>query len=77
MKSTLLAIAAGLMAQRSQKVTWLSLLAVILTYQVLGTMGEWALTGSLYLALQDFRMGLPGMALQLIGGYLVINVIRD
>ena len=77
MKSTLLAIAAGLMAQRSHKVTWFSLLAVILIYQVLGTMGEWALTGSLYLALQDFRMGLPGMALQLIGGYLVINVIRD
>ena len=77
MKSTLLAIAAGLMAQRSQKVTWLSLLAVILTYQVLGTMGEWALTGSLYLALQDFRMGLPGMALQLIGGYLALNAIRD
>jgi hypothetical protein len=77
MKSTLLAMAAGIMAQRSHKVTWLSLLAVILIYQVLGTMGEWALTGSLYLALQDFRMGLPGMALQLIGGYLVLNVIRD
>ena len=77
MKSTLLAMAAGIMAQRSHKVTWLSLLAVILIYQVLGTMGEWALTGNLYLALQDFRMGLPGMALQLIGGYLVLNVIRD
>jgi hypothetical protein len=77
MKSTLLAMAAGIMAQRSHKVTWFSLLAVILIYQVLGTMGEWALTGSLYIALQDFRMGLPGMALQLIGGYLVLNVIRD
>ena len=77
MKSTLLAMAAGIMAQRSHKVTWFSLLAVILIYQVLGTMGEWALTGSLYLALQDFRMGLPGMALQLIGGYLVLNVIKD
>ena len=77
MKSTLLAMAAGIMAQRSHKVTWFSLLAVILIYQVLGTVGEWALTGSLYLALQDFRMGLPGMALQLIGGYLVLNVIRD
>ena len=77
MKSTLLAIAAGLMAQRSQKVTLLSLLGVILAYQVLGTMGEWALTGSLYLALQDFRMGLPGMILQLFGGYLVLNIIRD
>ena len=77
MKSTLLAIAAGLMAQRSQKVALLSLLGVILAYQVLGTMGEWALTGSLYLALQDFRMGLPGMTLQLFGGYLVLNIIRD
>lgn len=77
MKSTLLAMAAGIMAQRSHKVTWFSLLAVILIYQVLGTMGEWALTGNLYLALQDFRMGLPGMALQLIGGYLLLNVIRD
>lgn len=77
MKSTLLAIAAGLMAQRSQKVTLLSLLGVILAYQVLGTMGEWALTGNLYLALQDFRMGLPGMILQLFGGYLVLNSIRD
>ena len=77
MKSTLLAITAGLMAQRSQKVTLLSLLGVILAYQVLGTMGEWALTGSLYLALQDFRMGLPGMTLQLFGGYLVLNIIRD
>ena len=77
MKSTLLAIAAGLMAQRSQKVTLLSLLGVILAYQVLGTMGEWALTGNLYLALQDFRMGLPGMTLQLFGGYLVLNIIRD
>ena len=77
MKSTLLAIAAGLMAQRSQKVTLLSLLGVILAYQVLGTMGEWALTGNLYLALQDFRMGLPGMTLQLFGGYLVLNIIRN
>lgn len=77
MKSTLLAIAAGLMAQCSQKVTLLSLLGVILAYQVLGTMGEWALTGSLYLALQDFRMGVPGMTLQLFGGYLVLNIIRD
>ena len=77
MKSTLLAITAGLMAQRSQKVTLLSLLGVILAYQVLGTMGEWALTGNLYLALQDFRMGVPGMTLQLFGGYLVLNIIRD
>lgn len=76
-KSSLLALAAGHMAQRSRKVTLLTLLGVILTYQLLGTLGEWALTGSLYTALQDLRIGLPGIALQLFGGYLLLRVIRD
>mgnify|MGYP006051117275 FL=1 len=73
-KSTLLALAAGWMAQRTQKVTLPSLLAVVLAYQALGTLGEWALTGSLNMALQDFRIGYPGMLLQWIGGYLLLRV---
>lgn len=76
-KSTLLALAAGFMAQRSHKVTLLNLLGVILTYQLFGTLGEWALTGNLYTALQDLRIGLPGIALQLFGGYLSLRIIRD
>lgn len=76
-KSTLLALAAGWMAQHSQKVTLPSLLAVILAYQLIGTLGEWAITGNLYIALQDFRMGFPGMALQWIGGYLLLKTIKD
>lgn len=76
-KSTLLALAAGWMAQRSLKVTLPSLLAVILAYQLIGTLGEWAITGNLYIALQDFRMGFPGMALQWIGGYLLLKTIKD
>ncbi len=74
MKSTLLAISAGWMAQRCQTVTILSLLGVVLAYQCIGTMGEWLMTGSLATALQDFRIGLPGMALQVIGGYFVLRV---
>lgn len=76
MKSTLLALSAGWMAHRFQKVTWWTLLAVILIYQGLGTLGEWGLTGSWQTALQDFRIGLPGMALQLIGGYTLLNLIK-
>lgn len=76
MKSTLLALSAGWMAHRFQKVTWRTLLAVILIYQGLGTLGEWGLTGSWQTALQDFRIGLPGMALQLIGGYTLLNLIK-
>ena len=73
-KSTLLALAAGWMAQRTQKVTLLSLLVVILIYQVLGTLGEWTLTASLHMALHDFRIGYPGMLFQWIGGYLLLRV---
>ena len=29
--------------------------------------------GSFYTAVQDFRIGLPGMALQIVGGYLFIK----
>lgn len=76
MKSTLLALTAGWMAHRFQKVTWWTLLAVILIYQGLGTLGEWGWTGSLQTALQYFRIGLPGMALQLIGGYTLLNIIK-
>lgn len=77
MKSALLAFAAGWMAQRTQRVTLLSLLGVVLVYQMAGTLGEWLMTGSLHAALQDFRIGLPGMALQVIGGYAVLGQIKN
>lgn len=77
LKSTLLAGAAGMAASRFQRVSLGLLLAVVMTYQVIGTLGEWAMGDSFYDAVQDFRIGLPGMALQIVGGYLFINhVIR-
>lgn len=77
MKSVLLALAAGMAAERYRKATLPLLAAVVLCYQVLGTMGEWIMTGSLFAALQDFRLGIPGMLLQIFGGWLLINhVIR-
>ena len=51
---------------------------MVLAYQVLGTLGEWALKGDFYLAAQDFRIGIPGMLLQVVGGWLFINrLIRN
>lgn len=73
MKSSLLAFIAGWIAQKFGKVTILALLAVVLAYQCAGTLGEWLMTGSLHTALQDFRIGLPGMILQVIGGYAVLK----
>ena len=74
-KSVLLATAAGIAAYKFRKASLLLLAAVILSYQCLGTLAEWVMTGSLYDALQDFRIGIPGMLLQLAGGYVFINRI--
>ena len=46
---------------------------MVLTYQVVGTLGEWAMSGSLAAATQDFRIGIPGMLLQIFGGWFCIN----
>lgn len=74
-KSVLLAIGAGFIAHRYQKVSILAMVAVVLFYQGLGSVAEWAYTGSLAAALQDARMGLPGMLLQVVGGYLFIKYL--
>ena len=77
-KSVLLALAAGFIAHRFQKVSVLLLAVVVLAYQTVGTMFEWAYLGDFKLAISDFSIGIPGMLLQVLGGYLVIRyLIRD
>ncbi|SHG05486.1 hypothetical protein [Dysgonomonas macrotermitis] len=73
LKSVLLAGFAGLAAKYFKKISVLILLAVVLSYQVLGTLGEWLLNGNFILAIQDFRLAIPGMLLQIFGGYLFIK----
>lgn len=74
-KSVLLAVFAGLAASRFKKVTlWLTA-SVVLAYQVVGTLGEWLLSGSFTVATQDFRIGIPGMLVQIFGGYFVIKYL--
>jgi len=74
-KSTLLAFAAGFAAKKSGKISIPILLGVILSYQVIGCMFEWALDGSFYSGVQDFRIGIPGMLLQVFGGYAFIKYL--
>lgn len=74
-KSVLLAVAAGYMAGRTCRLSVLSLVAVVLFYQIAGAMAEWLISGSLDAALQDFRIGIPGMLLQVFGGYFLLKSI--
>lgn len=74
-KSVILAIAAGYVAHRYRNVSIHLLISVVLAYQVIGSLIEWAITENLQIALQDFRIGIPGMLLQLFGGYALLKII--
>lgn len=75
-KGTFLAVLASFIAQRIGRVTLMGVALVVVGYQLLGGLAEWAMTGSLMSALQDFRIGYPGMAIQILGGYLLMCRIR-
>lgn len=77
LKSTLLALAASYAAHHFRKISLLALLLAVLAYQVAGSLGEWAITGSLAAALQDFSLGIPGILLQIFGGWAVLRMIRS
>ena len=75
LKSVLLAVVAGYAANRFKRISIPVLALVVLAYQFIGTLGEWAMVGNLALAFQDFRIGIPGMGLQILGGYLFIKYL--
>lgn len=74
-KSVLLAIAAGYAANKFRKVSIPLLIGVVAFYQIIGSLAEWAITGSAAAALQDVRLALPGITLQVLGGYLFIKYV--
>lgn len=74
-KSLLLVGAASFVAMRVNRVSILGLLIAVLFYQVVGTMIEWVLVKDFFVAIQDFRIGVPGMIFQVFGGYLFLKAI--
>ena len=72
---TLLAGASALAARTMKTVSLLAVLGVILSYQLIGTAFEWMIEGDFYIAVQDFRIGIPGMLIQWFGGYALLKAI--
>lgn len=48
---------------------------VVLSYQIIGALVEGLMAGNFYLAIQDFRLGIPGMLLQIVGGFSFIKYL--
>lgn len=75
-KSILLALIAAFVASKSQKTTLPLIALVVVGYQLFGSLAEWGITGSYMAALQDVRLGIPGMLLQIFGVWALLKVKR-
>ena len=75
-KSVFLAIAASMLAKRFEKVSIVALILAVLAYQFAGTLVEWILVKDFSVAIQDFRIGIPGILLQIVGGYFVLKALQ-
>ena len=76
-KSMLLAVFAAYFAKRVGKVTLWSVALSVIGYQLVGMLFEWTFVGSIGVALQDIRLGYPGILIQIFVGYLVLISIKD
>jgi hypothetical protein len=72
-KSCLLAVAAGFVAARANKVSLFLVLLVVAAYQIPGSLAEWLITKNFHAALADITKGIPGILLQWIGGWLILK----
>lgn len=74
-KSVFLALAAGYVASHFRRISLLLMAGVVVAGQFLGSLFEWAYTGSAAVAMQDFRLGIPGMIIQVFGCWAVIKYV--
>ncbi len=75
-KSILLALIAAFVADKSRKAALPFIVLAVIGYQFFGSLVEWGITGSLVSALQDVRLGLPGILLQIFGVWALLKVVK-
>lgn len=76
-KLSLLAVIAGLTAQHFKQVSLLLLVGVVLASELLGGLAEFILTGGIAATVQDFTIGWPGLLLQVLGTYGILNLWKN
>ncbi|MCD7962222.1 MAG: ECF transporter S component [Rikenellaceae bacterium] len=74
-KSCLIVFASVFAVRKFGKLTIPVLIGIVLGYQIVGGLFEWLLTGSLFAVLQNFRLALPGMLLQVLGVYGLVKLM--
>ena len=75
MKLAILALVAGLAAQRFKTVSLPLIIGVVLVTKALEALGELLLTDGIAATIADFTIGWPGLLLQIVGGYLILKYL--
>lgn len=76
-KGTILALVASYLSRRFGRVTFTAIVLTVLGYQLLGGVAEWLMTQSSAAAIQDLRLGYPGILLQIVVGYFFLKRISQ
>ena len=76
MKLAVLALVAGLAAQRFKSVNLPLLIGVVLITKAIECLGEFVLTGGITATIADFTIGWPGLILQILGTWLIIKYLH-
>ena len=76
LKLAVMALVAGLAAQRFKTVSLPLLIGVILVSKAIGCLGEFILTGGIAATIQDFTVGWPGLLLQVFGAWLILKYVK-
>jgi len=74
-KSSILATTASIIASKSKSISIILIAFAILVYQVFGGLAEWLITLDFSAAIQDFRIGFPGMLVQLFCGWGLLKLM--
>lgn len=72
-KSVLLALIAAYVASTCAKLSFFHLIFVVLSYQIYGSVIEWVITENFEAAIADFTIGIPGILLQIFGGWFLLK----
>ena len=75
-KSVLLAVAASFFASKARGVALWAVALSVVAYQAVGMLAEWGMSGSLADAMQDIRLGWPGILVQVFGGYALMKYVK-
>ena len=76
LKLAVIALVAGLAAQRFKTISLPLILVVVLVSMALGALGELAITSGIAGTIQDCTVGWPGILLQVFGTWLIIKYVK-